>query len=282
MSSMPAVRPIDPLRPNDVPGRYADDLVVVGPDLIDDGVHTRHFTLTERDGRLHVGHRLTPDRIDDDLATLLADELFAPGWVVGAHLFERVLTGIVLSSGPDPLASWELFYRNTLSAPQGFVPVYERALELTPPGEVLDVGCCFGFLSLRLAARGDTTVIASDVAAGTVSLLAAVAPRLGVVPLRTLAADAARVPLPDASVDTVTAVHLLEHLEDDHGAAVVAEALRLARRRVVVAVPYEDEPNAAFGHVRTFDAAALEQLGRGAGVSWRVEEHHGGWLVLDR
>ena len=35
------------------------------------------------------------------------------------------------------------------------------------------------------------------------------------------------------------------------GAVVLAEMLRVARRRVVVAVPYEDEPNPTWGHVRT-------------------------------
>ena len=47
------------------------------------------------------------------------------------------------------------------------------------PGTVLELGCCFGFLSLRLAAAG-RTVTASDLSPGTVRLLAAVAPELGV------------------------------------------------------------------------------------------------------
>jgi SAM-dependent methyltransferase len=282
-------RPIDPLRPNPRPGRYEDDVVVVGPGRLTDGVRTRHFTVAERGGRLHVAHRLPPGRIDDDLTGLLAAELCAPGLVTGAATVERIFTGVVLSSAPDPLSAWELFYRNTLrrlAAPPatgaiaGYAPVHARALALIPAGTTLDLGCCFGFLPLRLAARGDTRVIAGDVVPGTVRLLAAVASRLG-TPLQTLAADAARMPLPDAAVDTVTAVHLLEHLPAEHGEAVLAEALRLARRRVIVAVPYEDEPDAAFGHVRTFDTAGLRRLGRSTGVRWRVDEHHGGWLVLD-
>jgi len=52
---------------------------------------------------------------------------------------------------------------------------------------------------------------------------------------------------------------------------------------VVVAVPFEAEPQACYGHVRTFDVATLRQLGdRFPGVRAGVFEQHGGWLVLDR
>jgi hypothetical protein len=61
---------------------------------------------------------------------------------------------------------------------------------------------------------------------------------------------------------------------------VLREALRLARRRVVVAVPFEHEPTAAFGHVRTFDRRALIGLGHRLGRPFTVHDHHGGWLVL--
>ena len=86
---------------------------------------------------------------------------------------------------------------------------------------------------------------------------------------------------PDGAADTVYAVHLLEHLPPDLAPVVLGEMLRLARRRVVVAVPYEDEPNPAWGHVRTFDGDALDALGAATGRPYRVDEHHGGWLVVD-
>jgi hypothetical protein len=62
---------------------------------------------------------------------------------------------------------------------------------------------------------------------------------------------------------------------------VVGEMLRVARRRVVVAVPFEDEPNPTWGHIRTFDLTALDALGAATGHPYAVEEHHGGWLVID-
>lgn len=292
--------PIDPLRPL-AHGRYEDDLVVVtrrAARRSDGVVHTTHFEASTQDGRLHITHSLPTRRIDNDLAGLIAGELFGPGWLSGAESFERVLTGVVLTSAPDPVSAWELFYRNTLarlgeparaSAPAdgslaAYRPVYEHAVSLIGPGSVLELGCCFGFLSLQLADPAHITaldVTASDVTANTVRLLAILAPRLG-RPLATLVCDAARVPRPDRAFDTVLAIHLLEHLEPDHGSAVLTEALRLARRRVVVAVPFEDTPSAAFGHVRTFTLDELCYLGLESGWSISAYEHHGGWLVLDR
>jgi len=287
-------RPIDPLRCTGR-GRYVDDVVEVrtGEAPVPAGAaRTRTFATWTEQGRVHLVHRVPPERIDNDLAGLIAEELFAPGWLLGSELFERLMTGVVLSSADDAPAAWELFYRNTLarlgelgpgSAEAGslaaYAPVYAHAVSLVGTGPVLELGSCFGFLSLRLAAHAPVT--ASDVTANTVRLLAQVAPRLG-HRVDTLICDAARVPRPDASFDTVLAVHLLEHLEPAHGRAVLAEMRRLAARRVVVAVPFEAEPTAAFGHVRVFDLDDLRRLGEESGWRSTHYEHHGGWLVLDR
>ncbi|GAA4057255.1 mycofactocin oligosaccharide methyltransferase MftM [Actinomadura miaoliensis] len=304
-----AARRIDPLAPHP-PGVYADHLVRVvriapprdDADVADAAAsaaapvaRTEHFRLRRRGGRIELDHWLRPGRLDNDLAGLLAEELFAPGWLSGPDIFERVFTGVVRTCVDGPLTAWSTFYANTLartrrywrmpapatpSSIAGFAPVYRRALDLVPPGPVLDVGSCFGFLPLLLAERAAGRVIASDLSRGTMRLLAAVAGARG-LPLETLTCDAVRVPLPDGCVDTVTAVHLLEHMDGAQGEAVVREALRLARRRVVVAVPYEEEPTAAYGHVRVFDRAALTALGRATGRRFRVDDHHGGWLVVD-
>jgi SAM-dependent methyltransferase len=298
----PGLRPILPLT-RGLPGRYEDDRVVVEQARGDRGsrglgwVRTPHFDVGRQGHRIHVVHWLPTAQIDNDLTGLLAVELFDPGWVSGTDAFERIFTGVVVSSLDDPLDGWELFYRNTLGrllqpppcmtdsqgSIDGYRPVYQRAVELVPPGDVLELGCCFGFLALQLAARGDVHVVATDVSAGTVSLLDAVQRRLD-ANVRTLVAHAARVPLPDRYVDTVVAVHVLEHLDDGDVTAVMAEALRLARHRVVIAVPFEAEPSAAMGHVRVFDLESLGALADDLPSAWRakVSAHHGGWLVIDR
>ena len=294
------VVPIDPLAPL-VGGCHRDPLVVVEAVHGERGrkgertVRTVHFDLTPVDGRVHVAHVVPGTAVDDDLAGLLHEELFGPGWLRGTDLFERVFTGVVRTGAEDALDSWELFYRNTVRrledpatrAPRGdhgsidgYAPVHDHVLELLGPGSVLELGCCFGFLALRIARSGRPTT-ASDVSAGTVHLLTEMAPRLGVA-LATETADAARYPASDGCADTVLAVHLLEHLEPGHGTEVVAEALRLARRRVVVAVPLEDQPDETYGHVRTVGLDDLRRWGRGTGCAYDVHDFHGGWLVVDK
>lgn len=295
-------RPIDPLAAG-VDGSYVDEVVAVRalgrirPRRSLHMIRTPHFDLTQVGDRLHVDHCVPTAEIDDDLAGLLADELFGPGWLRGSELFERIFTGIVRTGAVDALTSWELFYRNTLDRisltiaaggpPPGrhgtvadYAPVYARAEDLLSRGSVLELGSCFGFLSLRLALRG-RQVIASDVSEGTMRLLAAVAPRLG-VRLTTRVADAARFPGADGCADNVLAIHLLEHLEPEEGDRAVAEAVRLAARRVVIAVPLEDEADETWGHVRTVSLADLETWGEASGHAYDVQEHHGGWLVIDK
>ena len=57
----------------------------------------------------------------------------------------------------------------------------------------------------------------------------------------------------------------------------------MASRRVIIAVPYEDEPTPAYGHLWTLDESDLRAWGSAtSGWNWSVHEHFGGWLVLDR
>lgn len=316
-------RPLDPLAPG-VPGRYEDDLVVVAREPLPPPgspgwiARTEHFAVRRTGDRVQLRHRLPVDRVDNDVVLLLVDELFAPGRLAGADLFERLLTGLVRSGPAGPVQAWAGFYRRTLDrldrldrlqrlagptgaggsgapgALAGYLPVYTRAERLVGPGtaSVLDLGCCFGFFALRLARRRAVRVTAADRCAGTVDLLGRVLPELlagAPGQVRPLLCDAAEVPLPPRAAEVVTALHLLEHLPAEHGAQVLAEALRVARRRVVVAVPYEPEPDPTFGHVRRFDAATLAEAAREAtarpgvrGWTWRVSTFHGGWLVLDQ
>ncbi|MDO9455527.1 mycofactocin oligosaccharide methyltransferase MftM [Nocardioides sp.] len=257
-------------------------------------VRTEHFDVTPFESRLQVVHRVPREQIDDDVSGLLATELFQPGWLRGPELFERLFTGVVLSSDPDPLEAWTRFYRNTTARIEAsldgsgsgsshgtvadYAPVYGIAERSLAPGTVLELGCCFGFLSLRLAAAG-RPVLATDVSPGTIGLLAAVAPRLG-VEVATHVTDAARLPWAAGTADNVLAVHLLEHLDADHGARVLAEAVRVARRRVVVAVPLEDEADETWGHVRTVSLADLDAWGAATGLPYDVRDDHGGWLIV--
>ncbi|MFV0457533.1 MAG: mycofactocin oligosaccharide methyltransferase MftM [Actinomycetales bacterium] len=301
--------PIDPFTPVRN-GRYRDRVLeVVGLDAdrcadqetdargCRELVHTPHFDVAEAGSRLVVRHRVPAALVDANLAGLVHQELFGPGWLRGASLLERIVTAVVLTSRDDPITGWECFYRNTLREidrtnlarraglePTGniadFAPVYQHALALVDTSTALELGCSLGFLSLQLAAAGVLTT-ASDINPGTIALLSTVAGRLG-LSLRTTCANAAHYPSADDGIaDTVLVIHLLEHLDEPTGRRVLDEAIRLARTRVVVAVPLEDEPDDAWGHIRTFTLDDLTALGAGRGRDAQVHEHHGGWLVLD-
>lgn len=279
------VAPIDAFAPL-VDGCYADPVVTVGvrrEPWSDPAVRTEHFDLSFTGGRVRVAHGLAPSDLDGDLAGLLHHELFGPGWLRGGDLFHRVFTGVVRSCTEDAAAAWEGFYRTALTrlstGRAADAPVHEHAMGLLAGDSVLELGCCFGFPALRLALSGRPT-IASDVCGGTVRLLDVVAPRLG-VRLGTVMADAARFPAADGVVDTVLAVRLLEHLEPDHGTQVLQEAVRLAARRVVLAVSLESEADETYGHVRTVSLDDLRRWGLATGRPFDVHELHGGWLVVD-
>ena len=77
--------------------------------------------------------------------------------------------------------------------------------------------------------------------------------------------------------------NVLEHLPAGVTVAAMAQLRRVARRRVVVAVPLEETPDPAFGHLQAFSLPRLARLGADAqGWSHTVCAADGGWLVLDR
>lgn len=245
---------------------------------------------TQRRGRLlTVTHDLSPHELSDELAVLLADQLVESGALTGQPEFELVFTGVVRSTVDGGLPAWLRFYRNSLTKLEAgataFAPVHEHAASLVSGHSVVDLGSCFGFFPLRLSKRG-IAVTATDLTGPTMDLLDLASTHLR-RPLRTLRCNATSVPLPDGAADTVTALHLIEHLTPEAAELVVNEALRLARRRVLIAVPFEDVPRECYGHIQRFDLDALSRLGARVraehpGVSASVSEFHGGWLVLDR
>ena len=236
------------------------------------------------DGRVHVWHGFDAASLDDDLAVVLAAALTP--FSADPSEFTEAFAGIVTTSDSDPDRAWVLFYLNTLAraddpSRRGYGQVHRRAISLLAGyRSVLDLGCSLGFLSLLLARRG-TATIAADPNPGVLRLLASVGSRLD-APVRTIVLEQGPLPLPARSVDAVALLHVLEHVTAAEGTTLLEEALRVARRRVVVAVPYELHPTALYGHVRTLTRGDLDSLGSQTGWAYRVEERYGGWLILDR
>ncbi len=251
---------------------------------------TTRFCARRSGGGLVVAHDLSPEELCDELAVLVADELGGEGGILCGHSdFEQVFTGIVRSTVDGALPAWLCFYRNSIdrleNGSASFAPIHAHGVALLAGRKLIDLGSCFGFFPLRMA-RHRIDVVATDVSWPTMDLLIRASAAMD-CPLRTICCDAARVPLPDASADTVTVLHLVEHLTPTKTDEVLDEAVRLARRRVVVAVPFEETARACYGHLQKFDLDALDRVGarvqrKHPELLATVYDHHGGWLILDR
>jgi SAM-dependent methyltransferase len=254
-------------------------------------IQTPHFHIAN--GRVRPRF---PCGISNELADHIAAELVPLGLVPDGPAFERVFVAAVLATQPDPDRAWAAFYGNTLrrlrhadGAGTGsvatFARIYEHALSLVRGTTVLDVGCCFGFLPL-LAAEKDPRlkVIGTDLVPSAAALAGRMSRARG-GRARFAAADVLALPAGDEAVDTVLAVHVLEHLPPEVSAPALAQLCRVARRRVVIAVPLEEAPDPVFGHRQAFDLPRLARLGVAPdcpGWSRAVYAADGGWLVLDR
>lgn len=131
------------------------------------------------------------------------------------------------------------------------------------PASLLDIGSGRGvFLWPLLDAFPWLPVVALDRSEHRVDKLRAVAAG-GITRLSPLVGDVHRLGLADDSVDCVTFLEVLEHLE--RPAVALAEALRVARRFVVLSVPSKEDNNPE--HLHLFTRDALEKLLLAAGVS---------------
>ena len=251
-------------------------------------IRTPHFLIA--DGRVRPrAHR----GISNELADHIAAELVPLGLVPDGAAFERVFVDAVLSSQPHPDQAWAAFYANTLGllrraegAGTGsvatFARIYARALALIRGRTVLDAGCCFGFLPLLAAERDPRLkVIGADLVPATAALAGRISHGRG-SRARFAAADLLALPVADQAVDTALAVHVLEHLPAGATGQALTQLRRVARQRVVIAVPLEETPDPVFGHLQAFDLPRLAELGAAPGWSPAVHAADGGWLVLDR
>jgi SAM-dependent methyltransferase len=231
-------------------------------------------------------HTFTLDSVSDGALVPVLSAMAAAGDLDGQSGFEEAMVRVIETCGDSAADGWHAFYVNSLAELRAgavdFARIHRRALSLLSGSSVLEVGSCFGLFALQCAQDG-YAVDACDICPGAVERLAHASARLS-LPLTPRIGDARTLPYPDRSVDTVTLIHLLEHLAPGDVASAIAEAVRVARRRVVIAVPFEDKPSAHFGHLArlteedllTWAVPWVRSGGRASAFT-----DCGGWLVLD-
>jgi hypothetical protein len=283
---------------------------------------SRHFTVYGLPDELVVVHDFAPTEIDNNIGSHVAGELLPllagtlppqpEGYTLTAQdLFERCVGAIVRSIDASERRAWHLFYDNTLAALRDgearcadngaedfigtFRAIYRQVAELlagVPHASVLDAASCFGFLPLFLSsvATGGRRmrIIGCDVNPALVALAEDYRRQRDAAGVAFVQADVLADDLPRVlarqghAFEVITAIHLLEHLTPEEAMRAVDALWALAGRRLIIAVPFELEPDARFGHQQVFDEAKLIALGARTNGHARTFAYHGGWLVVDR
>ncbi|MCI0488486.1 MAG: class I SAM-dependent methyltransferase [Blastocatellia bacterium] len=165
----------------------------------------------------------------------------------------------IIRAGLDRGLRLHKFKRNTE------LPRVRRALGILRGLQIedlLDVGSGRGtFLWPLLDGFPELRVTSIDIDPRRASDIDAV--RLGGIEnLNAVLMDAACMGFPDHSFDAVTILEVLEHLSSPERAA--AEAIRVARRFVLLSVPSKEDFNPE--HIHLFDKTRLEDMLYGAGA----------------
>lgn len=143
------------------------------------------------------------------------------------------------------------------------------------PGRALDVGAAGGGNTLVLRGLGWSACALEYTEEG-----ATAAAERGLPVVR---ADACHLPLADASVELVTALDVLEHIEDDRAAAREIHRVLLPGGHLVVTVPVDPRlwsaHDEAVGHVRRYTRKQIVRLLQDAGLEVELVRS---WMVLLR
>jgi SAM-dependent methyltransferase len=275
---------------------------------------TPHFVHGQRrpGGQSIVLHRFDEATIDEDVSPMVGEELGSLGVVTSAREYGETLFAVVASTCPsslncpdcgrlhlDQTAIWRHFSLNTLdrlrerlSAPGPecgshtavFAAIYRRILECRVGEGLLDVGSNLGHLPVLLSERApEMTVVGCDNRPEAISCCVELAAATGNT---RVAFELADVLAPDFAeigrFDTVTAVHVLEHLTEEELPVALAHLLDVTVRRLIVSVPYEEPVQPLYGHRQAFTPEKLRSWGERCGGRFTLEDLGGGFLVVDR
>lgn len=274
---------------------------------------TSHFLLFTRliSPTTILVHWFSPEEMNADIKHYLIYELKPLGLLTQSHHFGAILSGIVGSFFPDNArAAWHGFGANTLRRFLLFLstsrtpPVfdyyatigtfanrYQRVCELCVGESFLDVGSESGMLPLVIAERIPfmTRIVGIDIQMDMLNIAQELAEERGLPQVHFAFADLLNKDFYKiGQFDTVTALHVIEHLTEEEMYRALNNLLRVTVHRLILAVPYENEPEAIYDHKQLFTRTKLEAIGDwclqqlgGTGRMW-CEECEGGLLLIER
>lgn len=253
-------------------------------------------------------HRFLPSEIDNNLVDCLMQKL--PGLMTSDQAFGHALIGIVTSIKPrDPVDAWGIFSLNTFQRFREYLAenamqyppttigasatIYRRLFSLKMGVSLLDVGCACAFWPMLVAERDPEAhgrIVGVDTRLNAIHLSQNLAALTNIHDLIFLQRDLLSPQFAEelGTFDTVTAIHILEHLPEEQLRLAFEHLLQVTHHRLIVAVPYEAEATRAYGHEQVFSREKLEHWGQwcvesidGTGHYW-CEEEVGGLLIIDR
>jgi len=270
---------------------------------------TEHFLLARPadTDRVILVHRFLPTEVDNNLVDCLMQEL--PGLMTSDQAFGHAMIGVVNSIKPhDPVEAWGIFSLNTLqrfreyqdeNTPQNplttigaCATVYRRLFSLKVGRSLLDVGCACAFWPVLVAERDPDAyerIVGVDSRLDAIHLSQNMAALVGINDLTFLQLDLLSPQFVEelGTFDTVTAIHILEHLPEEQLPLAFEHLLHVTRHRLIVAVPYEAAATRAYGHEQVFTQEKLEYWGQfcveaiGGTPRYWCEEVAGGLLIVD-
>jgi len=291
------------------------DRTLLKQQFAEGGYHTQesaHFLLFTRQaapGTILV-HWFTPEEFNADIKHFMYLELKPLGLLDQPQHYGEILAGIVGSFFPkDVRRAWNYFGANTLqrflvflstvSTPPypdytsigSFATQYKRICELCEGRSFLDAGCESGFLPLLIAERIPfmEQVVGADIRPDMFDVVRKLAEERGLANVRFVQADLLASDFETIGIfDTVTAIGVIEHFSESDMYRVLANLLKATRHRLILIVPYENEPEPVYGHQQVFSSAKLQAIGewcvqqlQGRGELW-VEDCVGGLLLVER
>jgi SAM-dependent methyltransferase len=271
--------------------------------------HFLLFTRSEAPSTILV-HRFTLEEMNADIKQYVVYELKPLGLITRSSDFGEIFSGVIGSFFPkDARFAWHeygaktlqrfLLFLSTARTPTVFnfyatigvfANWYQRVCELCVGDSFLDAGCESGFLPLIIAERIPfmERIVGVDIRPDLFATMNDIAEERHLKNVRFMQADLLAPDFPTLGIfDTVTALGVIEHFSEAEMYRVLTNLLEVAKRRLILTVPYEEQPEIIYEHKQLFTREKLETLGRwclaqwGAGRQW-CEDADGGLLLLER